>query len=126
MFKPHWGTCTKCPEGNRRLIVVKAGLCARHNQERKGKPVARLKQRRKPTGERELFARIWKERPHICTNCKAPLGNEARSFFFAHLKGKGAHPELRLEPSNIALMCFDCHRAYDQGTKEQFNNRTKA
>jgi len=79
--------------------------------------------RRTPTGEAELFRAIWGERPHICTNCKVPLGEEAKVFFFSHIKGKGAHPELRLDKENIQLLCWQCHTEYDHGSREKYENR---
>lgn len=75
----------------------------------------------KPTGERELFLEIWEERPHYCTNkdCQEYLGEEPLTHYFAHLKSKGAHNELRLDKDNIALLCFDCHYIYDNGDRSK-------
>lgn len=81
--------------------------------------------KRKPTGEKELFLSIWNTRKHFCTNCGVSLGKEPKVGYFSHIKGKGAYPELRLEESNISLLCLICHQAYDQGTREQFNKRAK-
>ena len=121
------GICSEC--GKDRLIVKPLKkLCGFCNQKRLdfGKVKKPIKRKfPKPTGERDLFMAIWLVRPHICTNCVDGLGDEPKTFFFAHIKGKGANPELRLQPSNIRLLCFECHRIYDQGTKEQFNLRTK-
>jgi hypothetical protein len=102
MFRPH-----PKPE---KVIKVKKGL---------------KKKFPKPTGEGQLFLEIWEERPHICINCKTPLGDEPKTYFFAHIIGKGRAPELRLKKINIMLLCFDCHRAYDQGTKEEYSKRFK-
>lgn len=82
-----------------------------------------MKYRRKPTGEKKLFYKIWQERPHICVNCKVNLGNEAKTFNFAHIKPKGLYPELRLDPFNIILLCYECHYALDFQTEEKFNSR---
>ena len=82
-----------------------------------------MKRRRKPTGEKKLFFKIWSERPHICVNCKDYLGHEARAHNFAHIKPKGLYPELRLDPSNIMLLCYACHYAYDFQGKDKFNSR---
>lgn len=74
----------------------------------------------KVTGEREMFLEIWEEREHFCTNpdCRKFLGHEPKTYFFSHIKPKSTHPELRLEKSNIRLLCFDCHFAVDhQGKK---------
>lgn len=77
--------------------------------------------RRKKTGEKEVFLRVWESRPHYCSNpnCKRWLGNEPKAHFFSHIKPKSTHPELRLEESNIQLLCFDCHYEYDFGKKER-------
>ena len=82
-----------------------------------------MKRNRSPTGEAKLFKEIWSKRPHFCVNCNAFLGSEPRTYFFSHIKGKGAHPELRLVESNIQLLCLVCHNLYDQGLREEYNNR---
>lgn len=74
----------------------------------------------KVTGEREMFLEIWEERPHYCTNpdCRTFLGNEPKTVFFSHIKPKSVYSELRLEKSNVRLLCFSCHFAVDhQGVK---------
>jgi|688.fasta_scaffold410246_2 5-methylcytosine-specific restriction endonuclease McrA len=122
MFKLKKGTCKGQGCGATDVFIVyKAGsLCFHCNQKRlqaKRKPYRYVK---KATGEKEMFLEIWSERAHICTNCQKTLGAEPYTFFFSHIKSKGAHPELRLDKSNIQLLCFDCHKEYDQGTKERF------
>lgn len=74
----------------------------------------------KVTGEREMFLEIWAERPHYCTNpeCLTYLGSEPKASFFAHKKSKSTHPELRLDKTNIRLLCFDCHFAMDHQGRE--------
>lgn len=94
-------------------------LCRLCNDKRLGPE----RKKRKVTGEWELFKQIWKNRPHICTNCGGWLGDEPQPCFFSHIKGKGAHPELRLSVFNIQLLCFECHRVFDQGTKAEFEKR---
>lgn len=79
--------------------------------------------KRKTTGEAKLFLEIWEERLHVCVDCGRSLGNEPRSFYFSHEKGKGAHPELRLDKDNIKLRCFECHRNHDQGANYSFTIR---
>lgn len=79
-----------------------------------------LKRKRKATGERELFLKIWDERPHICTNrlCRRSLGDEPMAYYFAHVLSKGSRPDLRLDPENIVILCLSCHCQYDQGDKK--------
>jgi len=123
--------CFSC--GNDRYIVNrKHTLCNACNSIRlspakkaAGKTTKKYTYKRKPTGEAEVFREIWEEREHICTNCKIHLGNDARAHYFAHIKPKKKHPELRLEKTNISLLCMQCHYELDMGTKESFNKRTK-
>jgi len=122
------GICKECPEGkNEKMIVNRTKmLCQVHNQERLDKGKEQKKPyvyKRKETGEWNLFLAIWAVRDHACTNCGIFLGDIPQPHFFSHIKSKGAHPELRLEPKNINLLCFECHREYDQGTKEKFDAR---
>lgn len=85
----------------------------------------RKKQNFRKTGERDLFLEIWRERPHICINCKKSLGDEPRTYMFSHIKSKGSNSSGRLDKDNIELLCFDCHFAYEfQGTYI-FNKRKK-
>ena len=82
-----------------------------------------MAKKRKITGERDMFIEIWNEREHICENCNQELSYEPRVHYFSHIKSKGAHPSLRLEKSNIQLLCMDCHYAYDFQGKVAFENR---
>ena len=76
------------------------------------KPAAKSK-KHKPTGEAQVFKRIWAERPHICEHCSGSLGDDAKTFFFAHIQRKSQAPGLRLIKMNIRLLCIECHMALD-------------
>lgn len=135
------GICEGC--GKFCLIVNKKhSLCNSCNRKRLGREdkISQLKQAplrrstvvkkqgiknkpRKSTGEREMFEEIWAERPHYCENCGSYLGEEPKVFFFAHEKGKGAHPELRLVKANVKLWCYTCHHLHDFGSREEFLKR---
>ena len=67
-----------------------------------------IKKNYKPSGELKMFQEIWNERNHICESCGASLYEFGHELFH-HIKGKGKYPELRLEKSNIKILCFDCH-----------------
>lgn len=72
------------------------------------KKASTLTKKRKSTGEKEVFRRIWEERPHNCLTCGVHI-NEARAINFSHLLPKGKYPELRLDPRNVVLQCGQCH-----------------
>lgn len=106
------------------------GIAARERAKNKPRTKVQIKKvwkphRRKPTGEAAMFLEIWSQRPHVCVNCREGLGKEPRTFYFSHIIPKGRRPDLRLNPDNIQLLCFECHRAYDQGTKAQYEARKK-
>lgn len=84
-----------------------------------------MNRKRKPTGEAKLFYEIWQERKHICVNCKIHLGDDARTWNFSHIKPKSRNPELRLDKSNIQLLCYDCHYAYDFQGQEKYKERER-
>jgi len=72
---------------------------------------------RKATGERELFARVWADRPHRCEECGAPI-REAAPWCFAHKLPKSTFPEFRLCDANVRLVCsLACHAAVDRQRK---------
>lgn len=67
-----------------------------------------IRARRKATGEREAFKAVWESRPHICERCGAKI-SEAKPVNFAHVLPKSQRRDLRLDPSNIQLVCRACH-----------------
>jgi DNA-directed RNA polymerase subunit RPC12/RpoP len=121
-FKMKKGTCAgpDCQAQNVLIVYSKGSLCFHCNQKRLAMKRKPWKKSHKTTGEKDLFIEIWAERPHHCVNCKKNLGTEPRTFFFSHIKSKGAHPEKRLDKTNIQLLCLQCHQAYDHGTQQQF------
>lgn len=113
--------------------VFSKGLCLYHDKVynpnkyklKVSKPSATKQKARKATGEKDLFLEIWKERKHICVNCKTYLGEEPLVHYFSHIKGKGAYPELRLDKDNIQLLCRDCHYAFDFQGIDKYKSRAK-
>ena len=64
-------------------------------------------------GQKELFLKIWGERPHYCVVCNNFLGHEPLAHYFAHLLPKGTYPKFKLNPENIELFCLNCHQDFD-------------
>ena len=71
-----------------------------------------------PTGELELFKKIWAERVHESFISGRPL-MFFDVCFFAHVLPKGTHPQSRLDPENIVLLTREEHNLLDQGTMAQ-------
>lgn len=135
------GICKQC--GRKTFIQSKIkGLCSdcvyKNNHGGKTRQqVAIEKQKEKPikfevkrikhkvTGERQMFLKIWENRPHYCVNCGSWLGNEPKSFMFSHKIAKSINEKERLNPDNIELLCMDCHFARDMQGQEVFEKRTK-
>jgi hypothetical protein len=59
---------------------------------------------------KDLYREIWAERAHVCAACGYPLSRPVANVF-SHIKGKGAHPALKFEKSNIELLCSTIIRA---------------
>lgn len=131
MIKPRKGYCVDCNDSKEVYLAKRyPPLCKYHNEkrkaaEKKAKGKTGYRYVKKATGEAEVFKLIWETREHICTNCKDYLGEEARAHYFAHIIPKSREPRLRLEPTNIRLLCMECHRLFDHGTKDKFNARHK-
>lgn len=71
--------------------------------------------KRKKTGEKELFDKLWKTRKHVSFVSGEPLGDEAEVQFFSHILTKGSYPSLRLDPRNIQFMTKKEHVLWDFG-----------
>lgn len=84
------------------------------------------KSNRQKTGQKEVFAEIWNERPHYCLICNAYIP-EPLSFCFAHVKSKWVYPELKFNKENIELVCsIDCHKKMDSLNSIKWNiNQSK-
>lgn len=78
--------------------------------EGKIKKASTLSTKRKPTGEKEVFRRIWDaaDGNAKCLTCGTAI-TEGRAINFSHLLPKGKYPEYRLDKRNIVLQCSGCH-----------------
>jgi len=127
------GKCSECGE-NKWLRHKAKKLCDYCNEIRKAKQKKKegkkpYRYKRKPTGERAVFLQIWESRPHRCEHCGRSL-DLPRAHYFAHIKSKGNSPNLRLDPKNIRLLCYNfidpsdsCHFLFDHGTSSEFESR---
>jgi hypothetical protein len=70
------------------------------------------------TGEAALFKEIWdelepNERVSFVNGHSLEDQHEMRTYYFAHILGKGKCPEFRLKKENIKLMSWDQHKLWD-------------
>ena len=71
-----------------------------------------LKKKRRVTGERALFVRLYEERGGVSeVSGKELLPPDSERFHYqgSHILPKGTYPELRLDPDNIAMITADEH-----------------
>jgi len=62
--------------------------------------------------QKELFNKIWEERPHVSEVSGKPLlpkGHSQWHWQFAHVLSKGAFPSYKFNPDNIMLMLPEEH-----------------
>ena len=89
-----------------------------NNQDPKPEKIEKVKKsykfKKKATGEKELFLKIWEARPHFCQICLTPIP-EATPSNFPHIlpKGLNKYPKFKLNEDNILLSCEDCHHKWD-------------
>ena len=107
--------CKKC---GAYCFYWRSGLCY------KCSPHKKYVYKRKKTGELELFKLIWGLRHHICTNCGVGLPG-FNVGYFSHIRSKGSFGAGRLDPSNVRILCIECHYAYDFRGKEAFEKRSR-
>jgi hypothetical protein len=86
--------------------------------ERVVKPKKWLNKTRKPSGELEIFKQIWQERDHVCEWCGCYIHSFDVSLF-DHIIEKSKAPSLRLEKTNIRILCRIGHYLRHNGTKEK-------
>ena len=58
---------------------------------------------------REMFLRIWKQRPHKSEISDERLGTEPLSIFFHHILPKEKYKDATLDEENIILLTLDEH-----------------
>lgn len=59
--------------------------------------------------DRELWAEIWAERPHIDFETEEPIYGEPLTLYFHHVLPKSEYPEFRYCKWNIVLVSWDTH-----------------
>lgn len=128
------GKCSGCGKvimiQNRYLNLCADCVYKRNHNGMSRIEIAKLKAKSKAvskrkTGEREMFLRIWKQRPHYCVNCGKWLGEEPHAIYFSHRKAKGVSESDKLNPDNIDLLCGDCHFARDHQGQSVYEKRGK-
>lgn len=57
-----------------------------------------------------LYAQIWNERAHVCAHCGVFISGDPVVHNFAHIRSKGARPDLKYDKSNIRILCSSVNR----------------
>ncbi len=75
----------------------------------------------KATGQKEVFEKIWKTRKHVSFISNKKLGDDAYSWFFAHVlsKAQNQYPEFMLNPDNIVLLTQEEHDIWDKHPRSE-------
>jgi len=87
---------------------------------KKSKAFNSKKQERVDKGKKmmEFFQEIWNDTwldQRKCIGCNVSLFEPIKTYYFDHLIGKAAHPELAFEKHNIVLVCLNCHSNKEAG-----------
>lgn len=68
--------------------------------------------------DQKYYKFCWNYKPHWCENCGKPL-KEYSSVYISHIKTKGAHTEIRYDPLNSNILCFECHNKWEYSTLKE-------
>lgn len=87
----------------------------------------------KPIPQRGKQAKLWetfrdqiarpyldKKYGHVCNELSC---TQTSALTVDHVLGRGSHPELRLEVTNMQYLCFTHHRQKTDGVKLQYKHR---
>ena len=79
-------------------------------------------QRRKKTGESELFDKIWNERDHSSELSGLPITSPLPGNFH-HVLPKSRYPGQRLDPDNILIVTLAEHDIIHNHSLTEFNDK---
>jgi hypothetical protein len=104
------------------------GFCKLHQQYRTDKKIKGLSKERKPTGEKNMFDKVWKDREredgsHVSEisgkNLDCYYATKYYPSLFLHVLDKKNWPMVRLSEENIVIATPMEHFLVDQGTEAQ-------
>lgn len=76
-----------------------------------------MKKVRKPSGQKQVFERIWNSRPHKCFVSGVTI-HEPTASVFSHVLPKGMYPDYKLDERNIVLLTPRHHDLWHNAGKE--------
>lgn len=92
--------------------IKKTGITSKSSGDRVSKGL-----KRSPTGELELFKRLYEERNQTCQLTGKWIAFDVNCF--AHILGKGSHGKFRLNPDNILMVDKRIHQLYDHEGRDK-------
>lgn len=123
------GHCDQCDKDDRviaKTIPSSGRWCVDCNEKRLGDKSPRkrypLNKVPKPTGEAALFLALWNSRPHKSFVSGTPLGDEMKTFYYAHVIPKSVFKEFRLFDRNLVFLTGDEHAAWDHNGREKLRD----
>lgn len=83
--------------------------------------------------DRETYYKVFLSKPNVCEECGVELPdmfvdddeNIVYIAQYSHILSKGAWPEFRHDERNFNRLCFNCHRRWEDGDRENMKiNKT--
>ncbi|MBC2367823.1 HNH endonuclease [Listeria booriae] len=113
-----------CSENGCHAVIEKGMFCADHQRKRKQKPVySKNRSFYKTKAWKDMCDYIRQRDGLRCQRChKVVVGKQAHVH---HIEPIWKHPELKLEPSNLILVCAKCHPILEKDLKPPTKNKSE-
>lgn len=86
------------------------------NRDLRREIIAYLFEKQSPENDSKYYRWMWEMKPHWCENCGKPLKNYWAGYV-SHILSRGAHTELRYDPLNSNILCYECHQIWETGKR---------
>ena len=71
-----------------------------------------------PAENERFYKYCWEHKVPMCEECGKPLRNYSATFV-SHILTRGAFPEMAHDIRNVNILCFDHHKQWETGDKEE-------
>lgn len=76
------------------------------------------KQKERFKTDEDFYKFCWSVYPHYCEETGRPLLEYSASYI-SHILTRGAHPDMRYDPRNVNILCYQMHEKWEFGNRKE-------